>query len=79
MIDEDKLLTRLKKAKESKRRAKEAKEKEAKERKEKIGEYRDMADRVEEYFDDVTDEQLEKDLRKARFDFYKLIRMSILT
>jgi len=77
MTDEDRLSARARKDKEARKRTRETKEKEAKDRKEKIEIYRDMAEEVEDYFDKVTDEELEKDLRKARFDFYKLIRMIV--
>ena len=74
--------TRLIEARARARKAKERQEK-AKRRKsleenKRLGEYRDMADKVAEYFDNATDEELDVDLRKARFDFCKLIKMKIL-
>ena len=61
-----------------KARIRERQEEEAQEKEDKLKQYRDMADKIIDYFDDVTDIQLEKDLRKARFDFYRHIRINIV-
>jgi len=36
-----------------------------------------LEDKVEQYFKNVTNTQLEKDLKKARFDFYNLIKTQL--
>ena len=78
MVDYDKLLAREAAAKEAKEWAREKKEKEEKERIDKLDEYRVMANKVRIYFSLVTNEQLEIDLKKARYNFYKHIKKNIL-
>ena len=78
MVTKERMDTRSAEAQWAKHLAEKAKKKEIKELKEKADEYRNMAEEVELYFESVSDKQLLADLRKSRFDFYRLIKVIIL-
>ena len=40
---------------------------------------KELEKRIDEYFDNVTDEQLEKDVKAAGFDFYNKIKTKIFS
>ena len=57
---------------------KEKQEEESEKKRAELKQYRDMADKVTKYFAKIEDWELEEDLRKARFDFYRHIRINIV-
>lgn len=73
-----KMQQRREDADEDKRRAREKHEEEALAREKELKKYRDMAAEVAEYFAHTEDFQLEQDLKKARWDFYRHVRINIV-
>ena len=57
---------------------KEKQEEETEKKRAELKQYRDMADKVTKYFAKIEDWELEEDLRKARFDFYRHVRINIV-
>jgi uncharacterized FlgJ-related protein len=73
-----KLRQRKADAEEARERIKEKKEEAAEAKRAELKQYRDMADKVAKYFANIEDWELEEDLRKARFDFYRHVRINIV-
>ena len=78
MVTKERVSTRDAAARTGKEYAEEFKKEQARKDKEEIDKFRGKAEKVEEYFFNITDEELLGDLRKARFDFYRLIKIIIL-